>query len=144
MPKIMLFQLGEESYGIDIAKVREIVELISPLTPVPKAPNWLEGILNHHGRIATVLNLSTFFDLPQGKEKAVKKIAVIDDPAMDIGILLDDPIEVISEWEMKAEISGDPEFVKNKYIGKVIVSNGRLINVLDIDKLINDLDGYFV
>lgn len=143
MPKIMLFQLGEESYGIDIAKVREILEF-TPLTPVPRAPNWVEGILNHHGKIATVLNLSTFFDSPQGKEKALKKIAVIDDSAMDMGILLDDPIEVISEWEMKAEISGDSDFVKNKYIGRVIVSNGRLINVLDIDKLISDLDNYFI
>ena len=142
MPKIMLFQLGEESYSIDIAKVREIVEF-TQLTPVPRAPNWVEGILNHHGRIATVLNLSTFFDSPQGKEKTLKKIAVIDDPAMDMGILLDDPIEVISEWEMKAEVSGDSNFVKNKYIGRVIVSNGRLINVLDIDKLISDLDSYF-
>ncbi|MEK7851483.1 MAG: chemotaxis protein CheW [Deltaproteobacteria bacterium] len=143
MPKIMLFQLGEENYGIDIAKVSEIVEF-TPLTPVPRAPNWVEGILNHHGRIATVLNLSIFFDLPKGKEKTVKKIAVIDDPAMDMGILLDDPIEVISLWETKAGISGDSDFVKNKYIGKVIISNGRLINVLDIDKMISDLDGYFV
>lgn len=140
--QVMTFRLGDEFYGLDIAKTREIVEFV-PLTSIPKVSNWVEGILNHHGRVAAVLNLSTFFDLPQSKEKTLKKIAVIDDPAVDIGILLEEPIEVISEWETKAEMSGDPEFVKNKYIDKVIVSRGRLVNLLDIAKMINDLDSYF-
>lgn len=142
MSKIMVFRLGEESYGIDVVKIMEIVE-VSRLTPVPKAPKWVEGVLNHHGRIATVLNLYTFFDLPEIKEEVFKKIAVIDDPAMDIGILTEEPIEVISEWEMTSELSGDPEFVKNKYVGKAVISKERLINMLDVDKLINELDSYF-
>lgn len=143
MQQVMIFQLGDEFYGLDISKIRELVEFV-PLTPVPKAPAWVEGILNNHGRIATVLNLSTFFDLPQGGEKSLKRIAVIDDPLTDIGILVEDPLEMISEWELKADIAGDSGFVKNKYIARVLVSRERVINVLDIGKLTGDLDSYFI
>lgn len=142
MNQVLIFQLGEENYGVDILKIREIVELI-PLTPAPNAPNWVEGVLNHHGRVATVLNLSSFFDFPSEGRKASKKIAVIDDPSVDVGILLEDPLEVISDWETKAEISRDPEFVKNKYVAGVLISKGRIVNLFDIDKLVNDLDSYF-
>lgn len=143
MQQVITFQLGTEFYGLDIAKIREIVEFIQ-LTPVPKAPAWVDGILNHHGRIATVLNLSTFFDFTTRQEKNLSRIAVLDNPSMDIGLSLEGQLEVITGWEVKAEISTDSEFLKGKYVAKILVSNGRVVNLLDTDKLIADLDGFFV
>lgn len=143
MQQVMTFQIGNEFYGIDIAKVSEIVEF-TQLTPLPKAPVWVNGILNHHGRIATVLNLSTFFDLTPSRENNLRRIAVLDNPSMDIGVLLEGHLEVISEWEVKTEISADPEFLKSKYVANVLVSKGRVVNLLDTDRLIADLDGYFI
>ena len=142
MQQVMTFQIGNEFYGIDIAKVSEIVEF-TQLTPLPKAPVWVNGILNHHGRIATVLNLSTFFDFTPPRESNLRRIAVIDSSSMDIGILLEGHLEVVSEWEIKTEISADPEFLKSKYVANVLVSKGRVVNLLDTDRLIADLDGYF-
>ncbi len=142
MQQVMTFQIGNEFYGIDIAKVSEIVEF-TQLTPLPKAPVWVNGILNHHGRIATVLNLSTFFDFTPPRENNLRRIAVIDSSSMDIGILLEGHLEVVSEWEIKTEISADPEFLKSKYVANVLVSKGRVVNLLDTDRLIADLDGYF-
>jgi len=142
MNQVLIFQLGEENYGVDILKIREIAELV-PLTPVPNAPNWVEGILNRHGRVATVLSLSSFFDFPSAGRNSSKKIAVIDDPSMDVGILLEDPLEVISEWETAAEISRNTEFVKNRYVAGILISKGRIVNLFDINKLVNDLDSYF-
>src|SRR4030067_3342870 len=113
MQQVMTFQIGNEFYGIDIAKVSEIVEF-TQLTPLPKAPVWVNGILNHHGRIATVLNLSTFFDFIPTSENNLRRIAVIDNSLMDIGVLLEGHLEVISEWAAKTEISADPEFLKKK------------------------------
>ncbi len=143
MSQMLIFHLGDEFYGLDIGRIREIVEL-PQMTPVPKAPNWVAGILNHHGRVVTVLNLSTFFDFPPGVGTALKKAAVLDFPSADIGILLEDPLEVISEWGIKSEGARDPDFIKSKYIGKVVISKERLINTLDAEKLVNDLDSYFI
>lgn len=143
MQQIMIFQIGTEFYGIDIADITEIVEF-TRLVSVPRSPVWAEGILNHHGRIVTVLNLSTFFDLPPGQEeKCLRRIAVLNNPLMDIGILLEGPLEVISEWEVKTEMLPDAEFLKGKYINSILVSKGAIVNLLDIDKITADLDGYF-
>lgn len=138
----MTFQFGEENYGLDITQIREIVEVV-PLTPVPKAPGWVDGILNHHGRVVTVLNLSSFFDLPSRGEHALKRIAVLDDPSSDVGILLENTLEVISEWETMAEGLGYSELLKSRYVGKILSFKGRVINVIDTEKLVADLDGYF-
>lgn len=143
MQQVMTFQVGNEFYGIDITKVNEIVEF-TQLTPVPKAPAWVYGILNHHGRIATILNLVVFFDLAPYMESNLRRIAVLDNPSMEIGVLLEGNLEIISEWEVKTEISADPDFLKSKYIADVLVSSGRVINLLDTERLIADLDGYFV
>lgn len=142
MSQVMTFQFGEENYGLDITQIREIVEFI-PLTPAPKAPSWVEGILNHHGRVVTVLSLSSFFDLPSRGEHALKRIAVLDDPSSDIGILLENTLEVISEWETMAEGLGYSELLKSRYVGKILSFKGRVINVIDTEKLVADLDGYF-
>lgn len=143
MQQVMTFKIGNEFYGIDIAKVGEIVEF-TQLTPVPKAPVWVNGILNHHGRIASVLDLSTFFDFTPRQESSLRRIAVLDNPSMDIGVLLEGHLEVISEWEVKTEILADPEFLKSKYVANVLVSKGKVVNLLDTERLIADLDGYFV
>jgi purine-binding chemotaxis protein CheW len=140
--QVIVFQLGDENYGLDIEGIREIVES-SPLTPVPKAPNWVEGILNHHGTVVTVINPSSFFDLKM-QGNALKRVVVLNDPGMDVGFLLEGPMEVISEWETRAEISKDPEFMKSKYIGRVVISKGRVVNILDTERFTGDLDGCFV
>ena len=143
MQQVMIFQMGEENYGLTISQIREIVEL-TPLTPVPKTPTWVEGILNHHGRVVTVLNLSSFFDLPSLEGNILNRIAVLDARSADIGVLLGTTLEVISQWEASAEGLKDTEFVRGKYISKVLSSKGRVINLIDIEKLVSDLDNYFV
>lgn len=142
MSQLLIFRLGDEFYGLDIGFIREIVELPA-LTPVPKAPDWVNGVLNHHGKVVAVLNLSTFFDFQPAVGPALKKVAVLDFPAVDIGIILEDPLEFISEWETKSEGTRDPDFIKSKYVGKVVISRDRLINTLDAEKLADDLDSCF-
>ena len=140
--QVMTFQFGDESYGVDISRIREIVEFI-PLTSVPKAPGWIEGIVNHHGRVVTVINLATFFDLPSRGELAVKRIAILDDPSVDIGLLLENPLEVISEWETSAEAPGHSDFARSRYVGKILTRRDRVINLMDVNKLVDDIDSYF-
>lgn len=50
------FMMGEEHYGVDIMAVEEIIRPID-ITPVPKAPSFVEGIINLRGRIIPVVDL---------------------------------------------------------------------------------------
>ncbi len=66
MPKefqLVAFQLGEETYGVDISQVEEIIRL-QPITKVPGAPDFVEGVINLRGRVIPVIDLRKRFHLP--------------------------------------------------------------------------------
>lgn len=86
--EVVDFVLAYERYGLESAYVREIYPL-KELTPVPCTPRHVAGIINLRGQILTVLDLKTFFDLPQKGLPDLNKVIVLHSGAMQFGILAD-------------------------------------------------------
>ena len=61
--RYLTFEIGGESYGIDIKYVREIVGL-QPITPVPELPDYIRGIINLRGKIIPVVDVRLRFRKP--------------------------------------------------------------------------------
>ncbi len=61
--KFLSFFLGEEEYAIEILKVQEIIG-VTAITPVPKMPAFIDGIINLRDKIVPVINLRKRFKLP--------------------------------------------------------------------------------
>ncbi|MBP5475287.1 MAG: chemotaxis protein CheW, partial [Methanomicrobium sp.] len=61
---IVEFEIGSERYALDITLTREIVEMV-PITPVPRAPAHIAGIINLRGEITNIINLNKILDLPE-------------------------------------------------------------------------------
>lgn len=55
--KYIVFQLDEKLYAVSARQVVEVIQPM-PITPLPKSPHWLSGIINLRGRIISVINLS--------------------------------------------------------------------------------------
>ena len=72
--KFLLFDLGKEAYGIPILRVNEIIGM-TEITPIPRTPVYMKGIINLRGRIIPVLDLSLKFGLP---EKTPEIIAAVE------------------------------------------------------------------
>ena len=62
--KFLLFDLGEESYGIPISNIIQIVEM-QPITHIPDMPNYVKGIINIRGQIIPTIDLRSRFHLPE-------------------------------------------------------------------------------
>jgi len=60
--QIVVFRLGGEDYGIEINQVREIIRK-REITPVPRQPPYVEGVINVRGTIIPVINLKKRFGL---------------------------------------------------------------------------------
>ena len=60
--KYLSFNLSQESYGVAVLKVREIIRL-QEITPLPKAPHFIKGIINLRGKIIPVIDLSMRFGM---------------------------------------------------------------------------------
>ncbi|MGA2913081.1 MAG: chemotaxis protein CheW [Methanoregula sp.] len=107
--EVVEFVLGGERYALDIQLAREIVEMIQ-ITPIPRAPSYISGVINLRGEITNIMNLNTLLDLPHQEIRDNQKIIVLVPEAVsgsNVGIIVDDVIGVLQVAEAEIEHLGD-------------------------------------
>jgi purine-binding chemotaxis protein CheW len=73
----MTFKLGDELFAINVAQVREVLE-VPQITRVPTAPRYMRGVVNVRGQSIPVVDLRTRFGLPTGTETVQSRIIVME------------------------------------------------------------------
>ncbi len=86
--EIVEFLLADERYAIESHYIGEVYPLKN-LTPLPCTPPFVLGIINMRGKILSVIDLRTFFDLPNRGLSDLNKVIVLHDDAMEFGVLAD-------------------------------------------------------
>ena len=72
---LVVFDLNEEAYGVDIGAVREIIRM-QEITRVPRAPEFIEGVINLRGKVIPVVELRTRFSMPAVERTDEHRIVV--------------------------------------------------------------------
>ncbi len=94
----LTFQLGRETYGLNILSVREIIEF-GGLTEIPLAPPYLRGVINLRGTVIPVTDLLFLFELK--KVEVTRKTCVVivevktGDDTIEAGLMVDAVTEVV-------------------------------------------------
>lgn len=137
--RFLTFALGNESYGIEIKYVTEIIG-IQPITEVPELPEYIRGIINLRGKIIPVMDVRLRFKKSFVEYNDRTCVIVIDIKDISIGLIVDNVSEVLSILD--SEIVDPPEVSKGggKYIRGIGKVNGEVKLLLDCDKLLNDED----
>lgn len=147
---IVEFELGHERYALDIQLAREIVEMI-PITPIPRAPAYISGVINLRGEITNIMNLNTLLSLPDKDVRENQKIIVLVPEAVggnNIGIIVDDVSSVIQVSDSDVDKIGEgfssefSSFVKGIIKMKSddeATAKKNLIIWLDMEKIIKDI-----
>lgn len=149
---VVEFQLGEEHYALDIQIAREIVEMM-PITPLPRAPRYLAGIINLRGEITNIIDLRNLLGLPGSGSIENQKIVVLMPDVSggsNLGIIVDDVHSVISVRNEQIERINDGITSSISSYVKAIIKIGdesnekgkTLIIWLDVQKVIGDLGHY--
>lgn len=86
--EVVEFQLADERYAIESIYIGEVYPL-KDLTLLPCTPPFVLGIINLRGRILSVIDLHTFFDLPNRGLSDLNKVIVLHDGTMEFGLLVD-------------------------------------------------------
>lgn len=140
--QILVFNINNELYGIDILKVQEILNFIQP-TPIPNCPDYLKGIINLRGTIILVIDLRArfHFDFPMDPNNCVIVVVAIGNKKY--GLVVDSVSDVltINEENIQEDIdihSG----IDNRYIMGLVKANEQMIILVNIDKVFlkNELD----
>lgn len=132
------FQLEEETYGINVMQVREVLRY-SEIAPVPGAPDYVLGIINLRGNVVTVIDTRSRFGLMQGGITDNTRIIVIESERQVIGILVDSVAEVV--YLRSSEIDTTPSVGTDesaKFIQGVSNRDGKLLILVDLNKLLSD------
>ena len=86
--QLLIFTLARENYGIATRFIKEVAPL-EQLTPVPGTPAFVIGIVNHYGRIYSLVDLREFFGLPQRGISQLNRLIVLADEAIELAIVVD-------------------------------------------------------
>jgi len=132
------FQLEEETYGINVMQVREVLRY-TEIAPVPGAPDYVLGIINLRGNVVTVIDTRSRFGLMEGEITDNTRIIVIESEHQVIGILVDSVAEVV--YLRSSEIDTTPSVGTDesaKFIQGVSNRDGELLILVDLNKLLTD------
>ncbi len=138
--QIVAFSLGSETYGVDIGQVREIIPM-QKIVPVPRAPEFVEGIINLRGKVIPVLDLRKHFGFEKKERDGNQKIVLSEAGGENIGVIVDSVSSVLRIPEDFVEppasvITGD----KVEYIRGIAKVNDSLIVLLDLTRIISDAE----
>ena len=140
------FKLGEEVFAVDVAKVREILD-VTAITKVPQTPEYMRGVINLRGSVVPVMDMRLKFGLPATGRTVNTCIIVMevvhDGETMVLGSLADSVQEVL---ELEPDQIEPPPRIGTRFRTDFIKGMGKyndlFIIILDIDRIFNaeDLD----
>ena len=141
--KFLSFYLSKEEYGMAILKVREIIGMVD-VTPLPRTPDFVRGVINLRGKIIPVIDLRLKFGMQPAEYTNETCIVVVDvakdaETILQVGCIVDTVCEVLTVDKEQFEPSprcanGSGDFVAG--LGKLA---DRVLILLDIDKVIGEL-----
>ena len=138
--KHLTFVLAEESYGLEILKVREIIGLMD-ITAVPRTPAFVKGVINLRGKVIPVIDLRVKFSMPEAQRTEQTCIIVVNIGNVEMGVIVDEVSEVL---DIAAEdIDESPKFgtnVDTDFILGMGKTGGKVTILLDISKVLTDAD----
>lgn len=137
--KYLTFVLGEESYGLEIRHVIEIIG-IQPITSVPELPEHVRGIINLRGKIIPVMDVRLRFRKPFREYNDRTCVIVVEVRGVAIGLIVDAVAEVLAIPE--TEIVAPPEIgnVSNRYVNGIGKVAGDVKLLLDCERLLRETE----
>ncbi len=134
--QFLSFTLGDEEYGVDILSVQEIRSW-EPVSRIPNVPAYEKGVVNLRGSIVPIIDLRERFALAHQPYTALTVVVVLQAHGRVMGVVVDSVSDVI-EVDKKT-IQNAPDFgakVSTEYINGLTSVNGRMVMLLDVDKLL--------
>ncbi|MEE8400986.1 MAG: chemotaxis protein CheW [Candidatus Hydrothermarchaeaceae archaeon] len=136
--QIVVFNMGDEEYGVDIHEVREIIKL-TEITKVPRAPEFIEGVINLRGQITPIMDLRKRLGLQITEATDDNtRIIISEFGGSTAGMIVDSVTEVLRLSEKNIDTA--PSVSKStdggviKGVGKI---DDRLLILLDFNTLLS-------
>jgi purine-binding chemotaxis protein CheW len=135
--QIVVFELGSELYGMDIAAVESIIKM-QTITRLPHSPEFVEGVTNLRGKVLPVIDLRRRFGLPPQEFNKNSRIIVISVNRTEVGMIVDGVSEVLTVPDQAVEPApAIATTVNSVFITGIAKIDERLVILLDLERVLS-------
>ena len=144
---LISFRLGED-YAFDIDLFREIINYSAEITALPGLPAYHEGILNLRHSAIPIINLRKYYRMENHARLEDAKIIILNLPGKNIGIMVDDIMEIVKPDRMQIERIPNlsvhhqgqtGNHIREGYRFKTARGEEKSLLIYDVEQLIRDL-----
>jgi purine-binding chemotaxis protein CheW len=134
--QLVVFELGAELYGVEISRVHEIIRL-QVVTHVPRAPAFVEGVINLRGKVIPVVDLRRRFGMPVAEHSRSSRIVVVELGDQVVGVIVDGVSEVLRVNTATIEPPSPVVApIDSEYVHGIAKLPDRLVILLDLDRVL--------
>jgi purine-binding chemotaxis protein CheW len=132
------FYVGHMLLGVDIGVVQEI-NRHAGFTRVPHAPEYVRGVINLRGEVATIIDLRTILGLPKSESQSDSRNLIVHYRGESIGLVVDRISDILTISD--DDVSPPPTNVggvDGRLMKGVCTLDTAIVILLDIDQVLSD------
>ena len=139
VPQVQLvtFRVGGEEFGLDVFSVHEILSYQQP-TAMPRAPEFVEGVLDVRGTLVPIVDLRRRFETPRVVYDQDTRIVLVDFGGERLGLVVDSVTEVLRAPE--TAVSPPPAYIRGlaaEFVRGIVRVGERLVVLVDLDRILS-------
>jgi purine-binding chemotaxis protein CheW len=138
--QLVTFRLGDDRFAVDIFAVERVLRFSAPAA-VPKLPPWMDGVIEHAGRVVPVIDLRSRLGMPRRAPRPEQRIIVLAVGDEWLGVTVDSVHEVMAV--AADEIAPPPPIFRGldaEYLRGLVRHEGALIIFLDVMRILTSTE----
>lgn len=140
LQQLVTFRLGDDRFAVDIFAVERVLRFTPPAA-VPKLPAWIDGVIEHGGRVVPVIDLRARLGIPRLAPRPEQRILVLAVDDEWLGVTVDSVHEVMSVTP--EEVAPPPPLFRGlaaEYLRGLVRHDGSLIIFLDVTHVLTSTE----
>jgi len=135
--QLVIFELDNEFYGIDIAVVESIIKM-QAITQLPQTPAYVKGVTNLRGSVLPVIDLRIRFALQAREDSKHTRIIIVNMGSIKVGVIVDGVSEVLRvSDELIEPLPPMVNSVNSVFLKGIVRLENRLIILLELGKVLD-------
>ena len=142
LEQFVLFRLGDETYGLPIAAVVEVLRLPETVTRVPRAPRFVAGVMSHRGTVVPLVDQGRRFVSRQAGPERQRRVIITRLDGLTAGFIVDGVEQILSVPAAELQPAPDLAAGENRIFDRVanVRLDGRLVLLVDPRQLLDQAE----
>lgn len=134
-------RIGQEEFLLPITAIHEII-MLTPITFVPHAPEFVDGVINLRGTIIPAVNMRKLMGVARGKPSGTSRIVITRFEGVTFGLLVDGITYVVSLLPSEIENQALPgKGTGAEFIGAISKQGNKIAGILDLARILKQVGG---